>query len=92
MDCKLCQQLPEAYREGMLSPDLKTQVDAHLEACRSCSMIYRDYVLSERVIRKEKEGLIIGFDSPSHITVPISKTYLDVFIRKLSDLTAPDDK
>lgn len=37
-----------------------------------------------KVIRKEKEGLIIGFESPTTITVPISKTYLDVFIRKLS--------
>jgi DNA-binding LytR/AlgR family response regulator len=44
-----------------------------------------------KVIRKEKEGLIIGFESPSIITVPISKTYLDVFIRKLSHITGLDE-
>lgn len=38
-----------------------------------------------KVIRKEKEGLIIGFGSPEDITVPISKTYIEGFIRKLSN-------
>jgi hypothetical protein len=37
-----------------------------------------------KVLRKEKEGLIIGFESPIQVTVPISKTYLDGFIKKLS--------
>ncbi|MBN1791420.1 MAG: LytTR family transcriptional regulator [Bacteroidales bacterium] len=49
---------------------------------------HRSYMVNidrVKVIRKEKEGLVIGFESPAHITVPISKTYLDVFIRKLSD-------
>jgi DNA-binding LytR/AlgR family response regulator len=40
-----------------------------------------------KVIRKEKEGLIIGFESPMNVTVPISKTYLDGFIKKLSHFT-----
>ncbi len=44
-----------------------------------------------KVIRKEKEGLIIGFESPANVTVPISKTYLDVFIRKLSQHTGLDE-
>jgi DNA-binding LytR/AlgR family response regulator len=44
-----------------------------------------------KVIRKEKDGLIIGFDSPADITVPISKTYLDPFIKKLSRFTGIDD-
>jgi DNA-binding LytR/AlgR family response regulator len=38
-----------------------------------------------KVIRKEKEGLLIEFESPEDITVPISKTYIDGFIRKLSN-------
>lgn len=48
---------------------------------------HRSYMVNidnVKVIRKEKEGLVIGFESPVNITVPISKTYLDVFIRKLS--------
>jgi hypothetical protein len=40
-----------------------------------------------KVIRKEKEGLIIGFESPTSVTIPISKTYLDGFIKKLSHFT-----
>jgi DNA-binding LytR/AlgR family response regulator len=44
-----------------------------------------------KVIRKEKDGLIIGFDAPTDITVPISKTYLDPFIKKLSRYTGMDD-
>jgi DNA-binding LytR/AlgR family response regulator len=49
---------------------------------------HRSYMVNinrVKVIRKEKEGLVIGFESPANIVVPISKTYLDVFIRKLSD-------
>ncbi|MBN1414785.1 MAG: LytTR family transcriptional regulator [Bacteroidales bacterium] len=45
-----------------------------------------------KVIRKEKEGLIIGFDSPVDITVPISKTYLDVFVRRLSNYAKGEEK
>jgi hypothetical protein len=44
-----------------------------------------------KVIRKEKEGLIIGFESPNIVTIPISKTYLDDFIRKLSHFTGLEE-
>jgi DNA-binding LytR/AlgR family response regulator len=44
-----------------------------------------------KVIRKEKEGLIIGFESPVEVTVPISKTYLDGFIHTLSHFSATED-
>jgi DNA-binding LytR/AlgR family response regulator len=44
-----------------------------------------------KVIRKEKDGLIIGFEAPTNITVPISKTYLDTLIRKLSLAAQPDE-
>jgi DNA-binding LytR/AlgR family response regulator len=44
-----------------------------------------------KFIRKEREGLIIGFDSPVNVTVPISKTYLDVFVKKLSNYSGPDE-
>lgn len=60
----------------------------NLVRCHRSFMINIDHV---RTIRKEKEGLIINFESPVNITVPISKTYLDVFIRKLSNTVNPDD-
>jgi DNA-binding LytR/AlgR family response regulator len=44
-----------------------------------------------KLIRKEKDGLIIGFDSPVQFPVPISKTYLDSFIRKLSHYSILDE-
>jgi len=55
--------------------------------------IHRSYIVNidnMKLIRKEKEGLIIGFDSPEDLTVPISKTYIDGFIRKLSNFAVPE--
>ncbi len=43
------------------------------------------------MIRKEKEGLIIGFDSPLNVNIPISKTYLDVFVKKLSRFSVNEE-
>ena len=37
MNCQLCQKELDAYREGRLSDDMRTQVEAHLQAlCRMC--------------------------------------------------------
>jgi hypothetical protein len=44
-----------------------------------------------KVIRKEKEGLIIGFEYPIQITIPISKTYLEGFIKKLSHFSGLEE-
>jgi DNA-binding LytR/AlgR family response regulator len=44
-----------------------------------------------RTIRKEKEGLIISFESPVQVTVPISRTYLESFIKILSHNLGPDE-
>jgi DNA-binding LytR/AlgR family response regulator len=60
----------------------------NLVRCHRSFIINIDHV---RTIRREKEGLIINFESPVNITVPISKTYLDTFIRKLSDTVNPDE-
>jgi DNA-binding LytR/AlgR family response regulator len=62
--------------------------EKNLVRCHRSFIINIDHV---RTIRKEKEGLIISFESPVNITVPISKTYLDVFIRKLSNTVNPDE-
>jgi hypothetical protein len=59
-----------------------------LVRCHRSFMVNIDNV---KVIRKEKEGLIIGFETPSNLTLPISKTYLDVFIHRLSKTAKTDD-
>ncbi len=60
----------------------------NLVRCHRSYIINIDHV---RTIRREKEGLIINFESPVNITIPISKTYLEVFIRKLSNTVNPDE-
>lgn len=62
--------------------------EKNLVRCHRSFMINIDHV---RTIRKEKEGLIINFESPVNVTLPISKTYLDLFIRKLSNTVNPDE-
>jgi DNA-binding LytR/AlgR family response regulator len=63
--------------------------DTVLVRCHRSFIVNIDNV---KVIRKEKEGLIIGFESPENITVPISKTYIDGFIRKLSNFAEVEEK
>jgi DNA-binding LytR/AlgR family response regulator len=58
--------------------------NAGLVRCHRSFMVNMDKV---KVIRKEKEGLVIGFETVVNVAVPISKTYLDLFIRNLSHLT-----
>lgn len=42
------------------------------------------------MIRKEKDGLVVGFDGPVTTSIPISKTYMETFIRKLSISSGSD--
>lgn len=56
-----------------------------------CHRSYMVNIDAVKVIRKEKEGLIIGFEAPAHVNVPISKTYLDVFIQRLSQTDSLND-
>ncbi len=55
-----------------------------------CHRSYMVNIDNVKVIRKEKEGLIIGFEHPAGITVPISKTYLDGFVKRLSHFAGND--
>jgi anti-sigma factor RsiW len=57
MNCQSCQEKFDAYRRGKLSPDMKTQVETHLETCKQCSEAYFIQELAERVISTEKEIL-----------------------------------
>lgn len=55
MNCQLCQEIMDAYREGKLPRDITTQVESHLKACERCAGIYRLQILADKVMDQEKE-------------------------------------
>jgi predicted anti-sigma-YlaC factor YlaD len=55
MNCNLCKQELEAYREGRLPDGIVAQVSAHLVSCKDCADIYQMEALANRVINEEKE-------------------------------------
>jgi hypothetical protein len=55
MNCKLCQKEMDAYREGKLPRDIMTQVESHLEICKTCSGVYKMQVLADKVIDQERK-------------------------------------
>jgi len=61
--------------------------DAGLVRCHRSYVVNMDNV---KFIRKERDGLILGFETPAQLTLPISKTYLEVFIRRMSHLSEPN--
>jgi anti-sigma factor RsiW len=54
MKCQLCQKELEAYREGKLPEDMKSQVEAHLSDCKSCAQSYQMIVIADKVISEER--------------------------------------
>jgi predicted anti-sigma-YlaC factor YlaD len=54
MNCQLCQKELDAYREGRLSGDMKTQVEDHLKLCAECAESYRIESLADSIINQEK--------------------------------------
>ena len=55
MNCKLCQENLDAYREGKLPAGMMTQVESHLETCDSCRRVLKIQLLADKVIGFEKE-------------------------------------
>lgn len=55
MNCQLCQKELDAYRDGKLPHDMRTQVESHLNVCETCSGIYRLQVFADKVMDQEKE-------------------------------------
>jgi len=55
MNCQLCQENLDAYLEGILPSDMKTQLESHLKECETCNQMYRIQVLADRVVGYEKE-------------------------------------
>jgi len=54
MNCQLCQNESDAYRDGRLSGDMRIQVEAHLQSCEECAQSYNILLLAEKVIEQEK--------------------------------------
>ena len=54
MNCQLCQKELDAYREGRLPDDMKTQVEEHLQHCTDCAENYNLQSLAEKIINEEK--------------------------------------
>ena len=54
MNCKLCQKELDAYSEGRLPDDMKTQVEEHLQHCTDCAMSYNLQSLAQKIINQEK--------------------------------------
>ncbi len=54
MNCQLCQEKLDAYREGTLPSDMKTQLESHLKECETCNQMYIIQILTDRVIGSEK--------------------------------------
>ncbi len=49
-----------------------------------CHRSYMVNIDNVKMIRKEKEGLIIGFNTPVQVSLPITKTYVDYFMKIFS--------
>jgi predicted anti-sigma-YlaC factor YlaD len=54
MNCQICQQESEKYREEKLSGDLKIQVEAHLQQCAECAESYRIHSTADSIINQER--------------------------------------
>jgi anti-sigma factor RsiW len=88
MNCQLCQNESDAYREGRLSPDIKNQVEAHLKECKKCAESYKHQEFADRIINHEKElhsdpflatrimKRIEDLDNPDYITIPVIRRVL----------------
>lgn len=88
MNCQLCQKAADAYHEGKLPGDMKTQVEAHLEVCEKCRKSFKLQILADRVISHEKELISNPFlstrimarietlETPDYITVPLYRRVL----------------
>ena len=54
MNCQLCQEELDAYREGKLHDDMRTQVENHLKLCAKCAENLRILSIADSVINHEK--------------------------------------
>ena len=61
MNCQLCREGLNAYREGNMAPGMKNQIKSHLETCKECSEIFRLEILTDRVIDYEKKMQVNPF-------------------------------
>lgn len=55
MNCQLCQNESDNYRERKLSDHLRIQIEKHLQECPECAAIYEIESIADSVINQEKE-------------------------------------
>lgn len=55
MNCELCKQESEAYREGKLPEGIRDQIKSHLESCNDCAKIFDLMNIADNVIKEEKK-------------------------------------
>ncbi len=55
MNCNLCKQELDAYREGRLPEGMRIQVEAHLAQCSDCYAISQMETLANRIMDAEKQ-------------------------------------
>ena len=58
MNCQLCQKELDAYREGRLSDDMRTQVEAHLKVCNECAESYRIQITCRQCHKPGKRVIV----------------------------------
>jgi len=55
MNCQLCQKELDAYCQGNLPGNIRTQVENHLKGCERCASAFAQTQLLNRVINEERE-------------------------------------
>lgn len=54
MNCFTCEHYFDAYFEGVLSSEMKSQMEEHLDSCKSCAEMYALWQKAEYMIKEEK--------------------------------------
>jgi hypothetical protein len=55
MNCKLCQEILDAYPMDGLSGDIRIRIEDHLKNCGNCAEVHRLLALAERIFQEEKQ-------------------------------------
>lgn len=96
MNCSLCKENLEAYREQRLPVSIRTQVENHLQNCSGCKAIYQMEVLAYKVVEEEKETqpnpflatrVMVGIEAlemPASTRVPVYRKIIKPALISLS--------
>jgi hypothetical protein len=81
MNCRLCQENLDAYREASLPVDMMSQLEEHLAECAECQYILREESLLYGLIAGEKNSpssgvsvqVVMNAVSSGRIELPVSQ-------------------